>query len=443
MKRTLPVGMREFAREQQVVASECAGVPLLVAPRLEAPQVSLFCAVRAGVKYESADNWGLAHFLEHILMRGNERYPTIYDIARRVEGVGGHVTAYSTRDIVVFWAKVPRGCEDLGLEVLDQILFHPTFKPEFIEAERTIIKHERLREQNSPVAYASQALEGLLLEPSPLSRHPVGLATTLEAITPEVIRAFAQQYYHRSNLLLVASGSVGAGLEPAIERYIASEPEGPAVKPADFSCASPCLDAPVVLMPSLQRQQVFLAAGWTMPVKDRHQMIAWRVANTLLGSGYTSLLNQTLRERESLVYLCNTAITVYDELGIFRISMATLDENLPRVLAEMERIISQVAEGRLDEDIFYEAKVRHAASVIERCGDPWEAGRLLANTKLREGVVFSAWDYLQELESVTLEEVSALVAAHWTPERRRMLLCTGSERVRREYSQAVVWEPPQ
>ncbi len=372
-------------------------------------------------------------------MRGTRRYATLYDLTRRIEGIGGRISAWSTRDLTSYWVKLPPGQERAGLEVLTQVLFRPTLAPEFILAERAIIRHERLRERNNPSGFVSHAIESLLLQPSPASRHPVGEDAELARMNPDFLRSFLQQYYHRSNLVVAAAGALGPNLLQDVDEALADAPEGLPAAPADFELDSALRGQSVVLHPSPQSEQVFLGLGWSFPVTSQRELVTWRVANTLLGSGYTSLLNQALRERESLTYVCSTALNTYAGTGIFKVHLALAERDLERVLERIEAIIEDLGYLRVPPDIFQEAAVRHAAGLVFRCEDSLEVARLLGQTMSRDGEAFQLSAYLRQVESVTMEEAAHLVRRHLTPEKRRLLLHTGSERIRRLFPKAAPW----
>ena len=436
----LPEGLKSFARAWPIHSVQAPGqVPLVFRPTPGHPTTTLLFCMRAGVRYESAQHWGASHFLEHILMRGTDRYPTLFDLTRRIESLGGRISAYSTRDLTAFWVKLPPGQEPVALEVLTQVLFHPTLAPEFIEAERAIIRQERLRERHNPAAFVSQAIESLLLQPSPLSRHPIGEDGELARMTPEFIRSFLDQYYHRSNLVIAAAGNLSANLPELVRRATDALPDGPPAREADFLLDSPLQGKSVVLHPSASREQVFLGLGWSFPVSSRRELVTWRVVNTLLGAGYTSLLNQCLREQESLTYVCSTALNTYAETGLFKMHMALAERDLEQVLERVQGILDDLAGDRVPDDLFREAAVRHAAGIVLRWEDSLEVARLLGQTFSREGEPFRLDRYLEEVEAVTREEASELARRFLTPNRRRALLHGGSPRLEKLFPEAGIY----
>src|ERR1700737_926939 len=103
------------------------GVRMLAAPMRERASVSIAFMFGTGSRSETAEECGLAHFIEHMVFKGGERYPT----ARLVsEGVGGTINASTDREATIFWAKVPADRIDVAVAVLGDILFTPRFLAE-------------------------------------------------------------------------------------------------------------------------------------------------------------------------------------------------------------------------------------------------------------------------------------------------------------------------
>lgn len=453
----LPPAFQAFARSHpaQLEHLGAEGIPFVHCRDASSPSVALAFFLRAGVLYESPQEWGMSHFLEHVLMRSTQAYASLYELSRKIEGIGGQTSAYSTRDLVGYWVKIPAGQEAAGLDVLAHILFGSDIRPEAIAAERAIIAQERVRERTNPSLFTSLAVESLLLEPHPISRHPVGEDAFLQALTPGQLNQFLGRVYNRTNLVVVGAGNLAANVGDLISAAAARCRLGDAVVPADFTLPDrwqgwPAGKQRVVIVPSAHKEQVFVALAWRFPVTSRRELLAARVLNTLLGAGYTSLLNVTLRERESLTYVCSTATNYYAQVaggaadsggtGIFKVHMGVNKRNLARSLELLHAIIADVAQEHVSPDIFAEAKVRHAASVVYRYENSLDVARLLAHAWVREGYLQDLDEYLRMIESVSLEEVSALARQWLTESDNTLLLQTGAPEVEALYPQARRWE---
>src|SRR5690606_40781241 len=97
---------------------------------------SLVLYVKAGSRLERPEDNGLSHFVEHMLFRGTERYPTSYDINFAFESLGGTLYAETGRDYSLFQVTLVPGMLDSGLELFGQLFGRPRFAD--LDAERRL-----------------------------------------------------------------------------------------------------------------------------------------------------------------------------------------------------------------------------------------------------------------------------------------------------------------
>jgi predicted Zn-dependent peptidase len=440
---TVPLVLKDLSKLFPVVESRSSsGFPIAVLSSPNFPTISIVAAFRDGVKYEPYKLWGVSHFVEHMLLRGTKKYPTLFEISRKVEGMGGSISAYSTRDFVAFWIKALPGAEKEILEVLNQVLFNTELKDEFIKSEKAIIKQERLREYSTPGLFSSLMLESLLLLPDPISRPTVGDEVFLEEAGRETLEKYIPRVYNHNNMVVAAAGNLSPDLSSLMDSAFTDAPRGRAAKDADFEIPGEASKWKAILHPSSMGNQVHLALGWKIPVKDPMELFYWRVANTLLGAGYTSLLNQVLRERENLTYICITQFNLYGETGVFKINLALSDSKLERALSLIDDVLKDLKEMRIAPDLFRDAITRHLANVIFRMESPLEIAKLMVQTLVRERQAFSFARYVEDLERVNLPRVAELVRKHLVPENKKVFLITESKIPRQVFPDLVTIENP-
>ncbi|MGM9992735.1 MAG: M16 family metallopeptidase [Candidatus Bruticola sp.] len=422
----LPVSFKEFAECRKAQSlnlnneSKC-----VVCNNDGSPFVYIFAAVRAGVRYEDKQDWGASHFLEHVVMRGTEKFPALREISRCAEGIGGQISAYSTRDLTAYWVRVPRGMEELGFDLLEQVLFKPLLEQSSIDSEREIIIHERQRELANYGPYVSHAVESLLLAPNPMSRHPVGDDSCLAPMDSAYMRSFLQRFYNCGNICIVGSGNLGNDFAEFVKKFWKQAPKGQAVRPANFFVETSYPDGSVVVKSSEAQEQVFVSMGWRFPVFSYNDLLTWRVINALLGAGYSSLLNLELREKNSLTYVCRTAINVYDGMGVFKLYLSAHLKELPKVFKIIEDIVADFAQGSISKSIFEEAVMRHAADLLSAWSSPLETARILGHSLSRDGEIFDVKAYLEELERVSELRAAELVK-RWLNPADRLVFMSGS-----------------
>ncbi len=129
--------------------------------------VSLGAWVGVGTRHEPAEINGVAHLLEHMAFKGTERR-SAYQIAEEVEAVGGHLNAYTSRESTAYYVKVLADDAPLAVDIVADILQHPTFDEDELTRERAVVLQEIGQAQDTPddtifdrfqeTAYPGQAL---------------------------------------------------------------------------------------------------------------------------------------------------------------------------------------------------------------------------------------------------------------------------------------------
>src|SRR5215813_9953150 len=111
--------------------------------------VSLGIWVDVGTRHEPAEINGVAHMLEHMAFKGTERR-TALAIAEEIEAVGGFLNAYTGREQTAFHARVLKPDVGLALDLLSDILTHPTFDASELERERQVVLQELGQARDTP-----------------------------------------------------------------------------------------------------------------------------------------------------------------------------------------------------------------------------------------------------------------------------------------------------
>src|SRR5262249_55960359 len=116
-------------------------------PGLESTAVGVW--VDVGARHETREENGISHLLEHMAFKGTERR-TARAIAEEIESVGGHLNAYTSREQTCYYARVLKDDIELGVDILADILQHPTFEAEELAKEREVVVQEIGQSEDTP-----------------------------------------------------------------------------------------------------------------------------------------------------------------------------------------------------------------------------------------------------------------------------------------------------
>lgn len=203
-----------------------------------ADRAELYLAVDAGSILEDDDQLGIAHFVEHMLFNGTQRYPDekLIDFLESTGmRFGPDVNAYTSFDETVFTLTVPTDSArilDQAFDVLEDWAGYATLSEEMIDKERGVVVEEwRMSDQNAQGRIRDQILPVLLNDSRYKDRLPIGKPEIIENASYETIRRFYRSWYRPDLMAVVAVGDFDPdAIENEIREHFQSlsVPHGPA-----------------------------------------------------------------------------------------------------------------------------------------------------------------------------------------------------------------------
>ncbi len=223
--------------------------------------------VNVGQIDDPADREGLAHFLEHMLFLGTEKYPEVSDYSNYMRSNGGYNNAYTTSDHTNYQFEVRHEAFAGGLDRFAQFFIAPLFTPEFTGREVNAVHNEAMRHVQNDQRRVIGVSRELYTPGSGESKFSTGNKETLAGATPQAVRAFYEAHYSSDHMALCLAGKASLDeLEQYAREYFSAIPRRsiPAVvREAKFLPRKPALRLafvePVKELRQLQLEFVFPA----------------------------------------------------------------------------------------------------------------------------------------------------------------------------------------
>jgi len=378
------------------------GLTLIVQEHRASDIVAVYLWVATGVRYESAETLGHAHFQEHMLFKGTEKFGPGY-IDRAVEGTGGRSNAFTTFDYTTFQIQVPTEAIGTALDLLDDMAFRSKFDPKEIAAEREVIFEESRIETDTPKSAIVRQLYGMVFAGYPYGRPLLGTPATMNAATQDNLKAFNRRFYTPENMSLVVVGPAEAKtVRPLVDRTFGQRPRTNYTRPSVPSLA-PITD---IVRRTVERpeQQAYLALGWQAPrLADRDSLAVDLVATILAGSE-SSRLARTLRDNERIVsrVTMNNATLQLSGIVYIQAQLEASDVDLVerRILEEITRLQQAGPTDEERELAITRAESDHAFAYETSDGVASAYGIAYTTATLDDEL-----DYLVRLRTITSEQI--------------------------------------
>src|SRR5437763_16592065 len=155
--------------------------------------LTVLVAFDAGSRNERPEENGMAHFLEHLVFKGGEAYPTYKQVNETAERLGGVLNAYTSHDLVAFHITVRAESAAPAIDLLSDFVGRPRLDADELDRERGVVIQEINRAYDQPSTVAEYLIDRAAFGEHPLGRTVLGPEENLRSFTREAIVAFRER----------------------------------------------------------------------------------------------------------------------------------------------------------------------------------------------------------------------------------------------------------
>lgn len=320
----------------------------------EASQVA-YCgfAINAGTRDEEADESGMAHFIEHMLFKGTVKRNS-WHILNRLEGVGGEINAYTTKEETFVYSTVLTADFEKAVDLCSDIVFHPTFPAHEIEKEVDVIIEEINSYNDSPSELIYDEFESIIFKNSQLGRNILGDADRLQEYTTENALRFVANNYFTDKILFFSVGNIPfKKVMRLAEKYFGDV----AAKYSTKTRQKSALYVPDHVRKNLNTHQTHALIGArAYSLSDDRRLPLYLLNNILGGPGMNSKLNLAVREKRGLAYSVESAYTAYSDDGLINIYFGTEHEDTEKCLNVIYKELKNLRDNEMPSSQLERAK---------------------------------------------------------------------------------------
>ena len=282
-----------------------------------------------GSRDESDDLAGIAHYLEHMNFKGTSRRSAGV-IAREIEGRGGHLNAFTSKELTCYYARVVDEQLPRAVDVLADITHHSLYNPDEVEKERKVIIEELKSVEDSPDELIFEHFISHVFDGHPMGRSVLGTRESLSNINHDRLLNYSSERYNGPRVVIAAAGRLNHNrLARMIERRIKRKSSVQQIRtsPEEPEMGYHRLNSHTNTQ---QAHIIWGCRGLTYNDPRKYDLL---VLNTLLGGGMSSRLFQRIRERHGLAYSVYSFLETYLDTGIFGVYAGTEPQQAEKTLA--------------------------------------------------------------------------------------------------------------
>lgn len=388
------------------------GIRVVVVPRPGTGLVSVSAGVRAGSVFDPVRAAGLADFTASLLARGTKTH-TAPQIAETVEALGGSLSSAAGWDGAnVNLSSLSSRLGDT-LPTFAEVLRSPAFAAEEIERLRSENLDGLAVSLRSPGTLARFTAARVVFGDSGYGHSPGGTPETIKALDAREINLFYGSRYQPRNTVLVFGGDITPDAAFAYAAKYFGDWKVPriGVLPAPTP-AVPQRGGRVVVVDKPDAGQAAVCVARPTIRRADKQYAVGRVANGVLGEGYSSRLNQEVRIKRGLSYGASSGLGARKDSGLFSASTQTRNDAAPEVASLLKAELTRLATEAVAATELVPRKAAlsgNYARALER-----GAGLVSAVLSLTEYdlPLSSLNDYLPQVQKVTAPQIQRFAAKH-------------------------------
>lgn len=319
------------------------GMKVLLVESHKSPVLSIQMWVKTGSADEKKGEEGISHFIEHLVFKGSRRFG-VGEIAATVEGAGGELNAYTSFDQTVFYVTISKEFQEVGLDVISEMMGFPTFDQSEIDNEREVVIEEIKRSLDSPHRQASRLLFTTFYKKHPYGVPVIGYADNINTVSRETLLKYYQSRYNPRNMTLMIAGDFqSVEMRKQIESRFGAFPTAK-LRMVKRKPNAKSRRANVVVRQA-PFEETILHLAFPAPKASHKDVASLEMLALILGQGESSRLNHRLRVERHLVNSIGASLFLARDPGFFAVSaslnagdlsamLGDLREELARLLAE-------------------------------------------------------------------------------------------------------------
>ena len=367
--------------------------------------MTILVAFDAGARTERPEENGMAHFLEHLVFKGGEKYPTYRDVNEAAERIGAVLNAYTSHDLVAFHitARANKALE--AADLLTDFVGRSRIDGDELNRERGVVVQEIARADDQPAVMAGHLIDEAAFGNHPLGRPVLGTAEHIrDTFTREGIVEFRNRRWapDRGGAFLVGNLE-GLPQNGAVDELFTRFPT--LSEPAPYEPAPP--QHPRILVRERDSNQSHLRMSYQPGIEPGNpkQRAVLTIYSTLLGGSMGSRLFDEIREQRGLAYSVGSVSHSYADVPVLQLAAGLDSTKMLEAYRRMRDIVTELREDGPTEEEVERARAYAAGARAIAFENTGAIARHAAQQTIVYGEDVDPDETIALLDEVTFDEV--------------------------------------
>ena len=374
--------------------------------------------INTGSRDESEEQFGMAHFIEHLLFKGTKKRRSRH-IINRLEDVGGELNAYTSKEETVVYASVLNEYTERAVELIGDIVLHSTFPQKEMEKEVEVVLDEIQSYNDSPSELIYDDFEEILFDQHSLGHNILGTSQLLTGYTHDDAARFFNQHYRPDEMVFFVLGNINEKqLLRWAEKYFQSDNT---ISPAQKRIS------PTIYVPQQKKidrnthQTHFMLGNRAYDLHHSNRLGMVLLNNILGGQGMNSLLNLSLREKHGLVYQVESNYQGLTDTGMWNVYFGCDPNNADRCEQLVHKELKKLREQPLSDKLLRKYKLQLMGQLAISNEMKEHLALSIGKSYLRFGKVDSLEVIRQRIDAINSELLQTIANEIFEPNQLSVL----------------------
>jgi predicted Zn-dependent peptidase len=308
------------------------GLRVIMVPLQETSTAMVMILAETGSEYESKEQNGISHFLEHMCFKGTAKRPSSKVINNELDSLGAATNAFTSCNYTGFYAKAHSDKVEHILDIVSDIYLNSTFPEAEIEKEKGVVIEEINMYEDRPQSKVWDVLNEAVFGDQPAGRNIAGTKETVSSFTREDLVKYHQEHYVPEATTIVISGKIDeAKILSKVETIFG------ALSPKPKSSRPPVIEKqtePKVAIHFKESDQTHIVVCFRSFINRYDDAKAYPAGmlGVVLGGGMGSRLFHRIRDELGLAYYVHASHSCDIDYGQFTISLGVSNRSVTQAL---------------------------------------------------------------------------------------------------------------
>jgi len=306
------------------------GLRILTIPSKESLSFQAMVLVNTGANFETKENNGISHFLEHMCFKGTKKRPSNYDIVKELDSVGGSYNAFTGKEYTGYYAIVAKQKKNIALDVVSDIYLNSQFPEHEIKKERGVIIEEINMYKDDPKTYIRDLWRKLLYNDQSIGRSTLGTQANIKRFKREdFIKYYDSQYRAKSTVVVISGNFSEKEIINEVKKYFGNIKLG---QGKSKEKAQEKQTKPQLFLKNKKTDQTHLILGVRGIDLFDKRIYALKVLDTILSGGMSGILFQIIRDKMGVAYYIHSILSCNSDHGFWAVSAGVDNSRLEEVI---------------------------------------------------------------------------------------------------------------